>query len=271
MLIFSFLFYGVFAWFREQACTLVCPYGRLQSVLLDKNSIVVAYDNVRGEPRAPMERNKPRDNVGDCVECNACVAVCPTGIDIRHGTQLECVNCTACIDACNNTMRKVNLPEGLIRYSSEDALETRGRSLKMTGRVAIYGIIFVILSTLLTYLLVTRSDVETTILRPPGSLYTETEDGVIRNLYSVKLINKTHDDVPISFRVKAPEAASIAMVGPAPTVPADGLAESGFFVDVPAGQVYSPNSLITIEVIQAGEVIEEVTVPFLGPRKGVSP
>jgi cytochrome c oxidase accessory protein FixG len=121
MLVFSFLFYGVFAWFREQACTLVCPYGRLQSVLIDRNSIVVAYDYKRGEPRAALDRGGKKPDVGDCVECLACLHVCPTGIDIRNGTQLECVNCTACIDACNRTMRKIGLPEGLIRYPRRPA------------------------------------------------------------------------------------------------------------------------------------------------------
>ena len=265
MIIFSTLFYGVFAWFREQACTIVCPYGRLQSVLLDNNSILVAYDHKRGEPRAPMGRNQQRDEHGDCVECGQCVAVCPTGIDIRNGTQLECVNCTACIDACNRTMRKVKLPEGLIRYSSENGIKG-GKTFQVTGRIVIYTVVFTILMSILSFLLITRTDVEATILRTPGGLYQETNDGSIRNLYSVKVVNKTHNAVPVEFRLKAPIGGIIAMVGPNITVAPDGLAESALFIDIPAKQLYSPNTLVTIEVIQGGEVIDEINSAFMGPQ-----
>ncbi|MBY0433272.1 MAG: cytochrome c oxidase accessory protein CcoG, partial [Cyclobacteriaceae bacterium] len=113
---FTFIFYGVFAYFREQACIVVCPYGRLQSVLLVKDSIVVAYDWLRGEPRGKLKKNQVAEGHGDCIDCKLCVHVCPTGIDIRNGTQLECVNCTACIDACDDVMLKINKPKGLIRY-----------------------------------------------------------------------------------------------------------------------------------------------------------
>jgi len=266
MIIFSFLFYGVFAWFREQACTLVCPYGRLQSVLIDSNSIMVAYDHKRGEPRAPMERDTDRINRGDCVECNACVAVCPTGIDIRNGTQLECVNCTACIDACNRTMRKINLPEGLIRYSSEEKIST-GRGFHLTGRIIIYSILFTVLVSILSFLLVTRKDIETTILRTPGTLFQETEEGTIRNLYTVKLVNKTFEDRPVFFRLKTPAGGSITMVGPTPLVEADSFAESVFFVDIPAGMLFSQNTLISIEVVGGDGVIEVIRTSFTGPRR----
>ena len=267
---FSLIFYFVFAWFREQACTLVCPYGRLQGVLIDSNSIIVAYDHQRGEPRAPMGRGERESSLGDCVECGACVSVCPTGIDIRNGTQLECVNCTACIDACNRTMRKVNLPEGLIRYSSENGIAGKG-GFRMTGRIGIYSVIFVLLTLLLTYLLVTRSAVEATILRTPGSLYTETDDGMVRNLYTVKVVNKTFDPIPIEFHAVAPKAARVRMVGRDISVAADSIAASAFFVDIPRDQLFSQSTLVTIEVISNGKILETIRTSFMGPGKRSEP
>ncbi len=267
MIVFSFLFYGVFAWFREQACTLVCPYGRLQGVLIDSNSIVVAYDYQRGEPRAPMRRGKGERTEGDCVECNACVAVCPTGIDIRNGTQLECVNCTACIDACNRTMQKVNLPQGLIRYSSQAQIEGKPKKW-ITGRVGIYSVVLAILVTLLTVLLVTRTDVETTILRPPGSLYTEIDHDLVRNLYTAKLVNKTSHEVPVSFRLKSPKGGTLTLVGAAITVPPRGISESAFFVDLPQSMLFSASTLIEVEVLDNGKVAKTVRTNFLGPQPG---
>ncbi|MBP8067359.1 MAG: cytochrome c oxidase accessory protein CcoG, partial [Pedobacter sp.] len=130
LLIFSAVFYAVYAFFREQACTVVCPYGRLQSVLLDRNSMIVAYDYKRGEPRGHA---KHQENLGDCIDCHQCVKVCPTGIDIRNGVQMECVACTACIDACDHIMDKLDKPRGLIRYASENTI-ANGEPLRYTNR-----------------------------------------------------------------------------------------------------------------------------------------
>ncbi|WOC52371.1 cytochrome c oxidase accessory protein [Bergeyella porcorum] len=133
MILFTGAFYFVFAWFREQVCTLVCPYGRLQGVLIDKQTINVYYDFKRGENRSKWRKGEDRKALGkgDCIDCNQCVVVCPTGIDIRNGQQLECVNCTACIDACDEVMEKVGLPKGLIRYATEDEIEQE-RPFKFT-------------------------------------------------------------------------------------------------------------------------------------------
>src|SRR5690606_12468123 len=135
ILIFTGIFYWVFSWFREQVCIVVCPYGRLQGVMLDRNSIVVAYDYIRGEIRGKFKKNEDRTqaNKGDGIDCNQCVDVCPTGIDIRNGTQLECVNCTACIDACDHMMESVGLPRGLIRYDSEEGIVNKAAK-KFTPR-----------------------------------------------------------------------------------------------------------------------------------------
>jgi cytochrome c oxidase accessory protein FixG len=170
-LVFSGVFYGVFAFFREQVCTVVCPYGRLQSVLLDKNSMIVAYDYKRGEPRGVAKKNT-ENNLGDCIDCFACVKVCPTGIDIRNGVQMECVGCTACIDACNNIMDKIGKPRGLIRYASENSI-ANGEKLHYTTRMKMYTLLCFAVLTVLSAFLFTRKDVDATIMRTPGILFQE--------------------------------------------------------------------------------------------------
>jgi len=257
MVLFSALFYWVFAFFREQACTLVCPYGRLQGVLLDEKSIVVAYDYKRGEPRGAK-------NAGDCVDCNHCVNVCPTGIDIRNGTQLECVNCTACIDACNSIMDKVKKPRGLIRYDSHDGIN-KGQKLSVTPRNIFYTIILVVLLIVLSVLLMTRSAIQTTILRTPGVLYQDAGDGNLTNLYNIKVINKTLESKPIELRLKSP-TGEISMVGGEMVVPGGALKEAVFFVKIKKETVHLTSTPIVIDVISGGEVLEEIDTSFLGPN-----
>ena len=185
--IFSGVFFFVFANFREQVCTMVCPYGRLQGVLLDQNSIVIAYDYLRGEPRGKIKKSEPSQNLGDCIDCHLCVEVCPTGIDIRNGTQLECINCTACIDACDDVMLKVKRPKGLIRYASKNEIETKARKI-FSPRTIGYTVVLLLLIGLLAVLVLTRSNVELTILRTPGLLYQDQPGNKISNLYDVKII-----------------------------------------------------------------------------------
>ena len=190
MTIFSGVFYGNFAFFREQACTTVCPYGRFQGVLLDRKSIVIAYDHLRGEARGLFRKGEERSTAGkgDCIDCKACVHVCPTGIDIRNGTQLECVNCTACIDACDHMMRKVNLPTGLIRYASEDEV-TGEKPFRFNTRMKAYTAVLAVLVGVLATLIALRTDTETTVLRTPGMLFQTRPNGRISNLYAIKMLN----------------------------------------------------------------------------------
>jgi len=268
MLLFSLTFYGVFARFREQVCTMVCPYGRLQGVMLDSNSIVVAYDNVRGEPRGKYRKDGERNSLGDCVDCTLCVQVCPTGIDIRNGTQLECVNCTACIDACNGVMEKLEFPKGLIRFASLNGI-LNGEKLKVTPRIVLYIVLFTGLIFLLLFLMTNRTQVEATILRTPGVLYQEIDDGILQNLYNVKIINKTFEKFPVSLKLLKPEEGEIYMVtGSELYVEEEALAESAFFVKIPREKVVSQKMPVTIGVYRSGELIEKVNTTFLGPRVG---
>lgn len=268
LLMFTSVFYGVFARFREQACIAVCPYGRLQSVLLVKNSIVVIYDWLRGEPRGKLRKNQPAaEPRGHCVDCKLCVHVCPTGIDIRNGTQLECINCTACIDVCDDVMEKVGFPKGLIRYSSHSAVE-QGKQRVFTPRVAGYSAVLTALIALLGYLIFTRADVEMTVLKAPGTLYTKTEDGAISNVYNIEFVNKTFEDIPVDIRVESPPTATLLKIGPGPLViPREGMVKNLFIVKIPESDMAGLKTSIVLSAYRNGEKIESAKARFAGPIK----
>jgi len=231
VIVFSGIFYFVFSRFREQACVIVCPYGRFQSVLLDKTSIVISYDFLRGENRGKLSRKKePKPDQGDCIDCNQCVEVCPTGIDIRNGTQLECVNCTACIDACDTVMEKVDKPLGLIKYASYDAIKTNEHKI-ITPRAIGYSVVLFGLMVLLTTLLLLRSPIEATILRSPGTMFNMLANGNISNIYSVKIINKTFKKIPVDFRLKK-MVGKITIAGSKMEIQPDGIGQSALIVEI---------------------------------------
>jgi cytochrome c oxidase accessory protein FixG len=262
---FTGIFYGVYAKFREQACIAVCPYGRLQGVLLTRESIVVAYDWLRGEPRTRIRKSQPMPaDAGDCIDCKLCVHVCPTGIDIRNGTQLECVNCTACIDVCDDVMEKVGRPKGLIRYASYQGIKDSVQKL-ITGRTIGYSIVLLILLGVLGFTLITRSDVETTVLKVPGTLY-QREPGYITNLYNVEFVNKTFGEVHLDIKVESPTAAELRKVDGAPiVVPAEGLQKGVYFIRIPEDHVVSARTVVELGVYRDGERLETVSVKFIGP------
>jgi cytochrome c oxidase accessory protein FixG len=268
---FTAIFYGVFAWFREQACIAVCPYGRLQGVLLGKDSIVVAYDWVRGEPRGKMKKDQVDSSKGDCIDCKLCVHVCPTGIDIRNGTQLECVNCTACIDACDDVMVKVGKPKGLIRYASYNSIK-EGIQKLIRPRVLGYIVVLLALVTFLSFMIATRSDIETTILKVPGTLFQRGEDGTISNLYNVEFVNKTFEDITLEVKVDSPPEAILSKVGEQSiVVPAGEMLKSVYFIKIPADKIDEARQVIMIGVYKDGKRIEKVKVKFIGPVKSINP
>src|SRR5688572_3510146 len=262
MAIFTGIFYWVFASFREQVCTIVCPYGRLQGVMLDKKSIVVAYDYGRGEPREKLHKNQVRTE-GDCIDCNQCVQVCPTGIDIRNGTQLECINCTACIDACNSIMDLINKPQGLIRYASEEEISEK-KKFQFTTRMRAYTAILVVLMGVFVTLLVTRKNIDATILRTPGMMYQKKENGNISNLYNISLINKTNKAYPVTLKLLEPQG-EIKMVRSGLNLPEQGITEGVFFAEIPKGELHKMNTEIKIGVFSGDQLITTKTTKFLGP------
>lgn len=263
ILVFSGIFYGVYAFFREQACTVVCPYGRLQSVLLDKNSMIVAYDYKRGEPRGNFKKHAELP-LGDCIDCHQCVKVCPTGIDIRNGVQMECVGCTACIDACDNIMDSIGKPRGLIRYASENSI-AKGEPLHYTVRMKLYTALCFLLLAVLSVILITRKDVDATVIRTAGMLYQEKGVDSISNLYNIKLINKTTKD--ISLDVKLVDVnGRIQMVGKQRVVIAKESQASGtFFIVLPRTAVPQRKTEIKLVLSQNGKELAKAKTNFLGP------
>jgi len=271
LLIFTGVFYFVFAWFREQVCIIACPYGRLQGVLLDTKSIVVAYDHKRGEAeqgRKKFRKNEDRKTLGfgDCIDCMQCVHVCPTGIDIRNGTQLECVNCTACIDACDDIMESVNYPKGLIRYASEENIEKK-KQFEFTARMKGYAAVLVILTGVLIGMLFLRSDVEAVVLRLPGQLYEMKDDNMISNVYTYKLINKTTKEYHnIELKLLNHNGNINFVTHVEVVVPAQGLSEGTLFIELHQATLKGHKTKVEIGVYSNGELIESTTTNFLGPR-----
>jgi cytochrome c oxidase accessory protein FixG len=226
---FSLIFYWVFAFFREQACTIVCPYGRLQGVLLDQDSIVIAYDHKRGEPRVKIKKNEIQSDKGDCIDCHLCVDVCPTGIDIRNGIQLECVNCTACIDACDEVMLKINRPKKLIKYASLNGIENKTK-FKITPRMMLYSVILVVLLGILGYLLSIRTDYSVNVLRTPGMLFQEQPNGKVSNVYDLNIVNKTFNETLVQIKLESPANGELKLVGKDIVLKSQQIVETKFLV-----------------------------------------
>jgi len=270
LLVFTFIFYFVFAWFREQVCIIVCPYGRLQGVLLDNKSINVAYDFVRGEGESGRKKIRKDENRGalghgDCIDCKQCIQVCPTGIDIRNGTQLECINCTASIDACDAIMDKSGFDKGLIRYASEDDIEKKEK-FKFIARLIAYSAILSILAIVLVAMIFLRNDVEATILRLPGQTFQSTETS-IKNIYTVKLINKTTEDInDVSIKLISPEG-TVDLVGGNLSISRQGLKEGTLFIEIDKKDLNSSKEKLEIGIYSEGKLIETTTTNFTGPIK----
>lgn len=265
LVIFTTVFYFVFTRLREQVCTTICPYGRLQGVLLDPNSMVVAYDHKRGEDRAKFKKNEDRSvfGKGDCIDCHQCVNVCPTGIDIRNGTQLECVNCTACIDECDHMMEGVGLEKGLIRFVSEKGI-ANGTRFELTRRVKAYSALLIALLGVLIVLLVTRSDFHATIMRQRGTTYHVTKDGNLGNVFELNLTNKTKKSYNVVLKTEDP-VVQIQLVVDDLRLKSEGHLKERFVVRAPFSLLKKGMKEIEVIVYGNGEEIERVRTKLIGP------
>lgn len=265
ILFFTLAFFTVFAFVREQVCTNICPYGRLQGVLLDKDSVVVTYDYKRGEPRGKYAKVDMKQ-LGDCIDCNQCVNVCPTGIDIRNGTQLECTNCTACIDACNFMMEKVGRPTGLIRYDSENNI-ANGKKFKITGRIIGFSVALLAITTTIIVLLATRSAVGVKLMRSQGLTYQERGTDSISNLYNIKLENKTADTFYLTLKVKN-VANAVEMVGEKHImILPEAQKSNNFFIVLPKAMLKNGKNEIDLEIYNGDAIMDVKATTFLAPMQ----
>lgn len=265
MAFFNFMFFADFAWFREQFCLIACPYGRFQSALLDGDSMIVGYDYNRGEPRGVLRKNQARTE-GDCIDCHRCVAVCPTGIDIRMGLQMECVNCTACMDACDEIMEKINKPKGLIRYTSEAALESRPRRF-MRFRTLAYTMIFVALWSTGGYMLVNRSETVVRVVRPPGASFTlDGQQAVISNLFTAKVSNKTERDMVLVPRV--PDGYEVTAALNPWNVPAQTTGQNQVFIRKDKADFDADGSeQLTLSFYEGDRLVSTNQITLMGPKQ----
>jgi len=262
--VFTLVFYLVYTQVRELVCTVICPYGRLQGVLLDPHTLVVAYDDLRGEPRGKLDRHAdPNLLRGDCVDCGLCVAVCPTGIDIRNGTQLECINCTVCIDACDEVMDKIHKPRQLIGYFSRNMIEKKEKP-SFTGRMLSYSLVITVLLSTLSFFIFTRSDMEFTVMRSPGFLYQDQPGGYISNIYNAQIINKASNARSVSVTSSDPDVKIKYIQAPG-TIGKGEEGKTVFFVFIPANRLHGLKTDIGLQLMVDKKIIKTVNTTFVGP------
>ncbi|MCB0660306.1 MAG: cytochrome c oxidase accessory protein CcoG [Saprospiraceae bacterium] len=284
MVLRSFVFYIVFSSLREQVCTTICPYGRLQGVMLDNKSLVVAYDFVRGEPRGKIKKTKvvPLPILseaqvaeekslnlaanGDCIDCKLCVHVCPTGIDIRNGTQLECVNCTACMDACDEVMEKINRPKGLVRIDSLEGI-TEGKHKIFNTRVKAYSIVLLVLLVIEGALFTMRSDIQGLMLRTPGMTYQTMEGGYVSNLYNYQLINKTGHEYDVTLKLMDVEGEITLVGSPDLHLSKNSQIKGSAFVKIHSDKLHSRKNKLTVGVYSGDQLISKIKTSFFSPPK----
>jgi cytochrome c oxidase accessory protein FixG len=267
---YGFATYGNAGWMREQVCMYMCPYARFQSAMFDPNTLIISYDDARGEPRGARQRgiDYRERGLGDCIDCTMCVQVCPTGIDIRDGLQYECIGCAACIDICDEVMDKVGYPRGLIRYTTENALEGKKTRI-LRPRVVVYTVLLSVLTAVLAYGLLTRKPLELDIIRDRNALYRETNQGLTENFYTLKLINKSEQDHRYRITVSGLEGLRLIIADhEAIAVPAGEVLSLPVRVQVDPVNLTSMSNKIkfTMQTIDAPEIETTETARFLGPR-----
>jgi len=270
ILFYGFATYGNAGWLREQVCIYMCPYARFQSAMFDRDTLIISYDKERGEPRGPRKKSADRDklNLGDCVDCTICVQVCPTGIDIRDGLQYQCIGCAACIDACDDVMEKMGYPKGLIRYTTENSLEGK-KTHVFRPRVVIYGLVLLMLLSALAYGVATRVPLELDVIRDRNTLYRETRDGLVENVYTLKLLNMDRDLHLYELSVSGLEGARMKIDDPDLTVPGGEVKELTVRLQADPFELESASNEVFFTLTAREDASLTVTeeARFVGPRQ----
>jgi len=239
----TFTTYTLAGTMREQVCTYMCPWPRIQAAMIDENALNVTYRYDRGEPRGPHKKGESWDNRGDCIDCRQCVAACPMGIDIREGAQLECINCALCIDACDSIMERIGRPKGLIGYDTDDNVKRRQRGEQphykfIRTRTILYGSVLMAVALVMLFGLITRSDLDLNVLRDRNPTYVRLSDGSIRNGYTMRILNKSHKERTFAVDVEAKVKPDIEIIGVEETA-------EGWLVGVDPDRVRSLRILLT--------------------------
>lgn len=257
MILVSLFYYWIYSYIRESVCTLFCPYGRMQGVLLDAKSISVMYDYTRGDPRGINKK-------GDCIDCGQCISVCPTGIDIKNGTQLECVNCTACIDECNQVMAKIGKAKNLIKYASPYSIETGKNSLKNSRFIA-YSLVLLVLISVLIASITRRSSTESTLLRIPGTMYQKVNNDTISNIYRLKIINKSPEDKSLSIKLISPKEGKLILTEKSISIHQNSNFEHVVIIKIPKNIIKEKSVKIEAALYDNSNIIELIKTNFIAP------
>jgi cytochrome c oxidase accessory protein FixG len=270
--------YALAGTMREQVCTYMCPWPRIQGALVDKDTLTITYRYERGEPRAPHKKDETWEGRGDCIDCQQCVVVCPMGIDIRDGAQLECIQCGLCIDACNGVMKKIGRPANLIAYDTDEnvALRCDKKPAKpfrpLRARTMLYVVVFALAGSIMLFGLTTRSDIDISVLKDRAVPYVKLVSGDIRNAYTLKVANKQRNVRRLGLAVEGLTGARIEIIGEGlmsgaahVTAEPDGVDRYRVLVTAPAASVVSGGATVRF-VLSDASGMSSVAAPFEGPE-----
>lgn len=266
---YGFATYGNAGWFREQMCIYACPYARFQSVMFDKDTLLIAYDEKRGEPRGARKKtgSSAEQDLGSCIDCKLCVQVCPTGIDIRDGLQYQCITCAACIDICDEVMDKMNYPRGLIKYTTENALAGKKTDI-FRPRILVYGGLLLGITLAMFYGLATRIPLEMDVIRDRNSLFVENDEGLIENVYTLRILNMQENDERYKIEIQGLEGASLQLDSPEISVGPGKILDLPVRISIDPANLKSPTSKVSFHIQSLINKDLKYTTEsrFLGPR-----
>lgn len=271
--------YALAGTMREQVCTYMCPWPRIQSALIDRDTLTVTYRSERGDPRGPHKKGESWEGRGDCIDCKQCVVVCPMGIDIRNGPQLECIQCGLCIDACDRVMKKVERPTGLIAYDTDENVLRRWKKFParrfnpFRPRTLVYGVVLAITASVMIFGLATRTDVELSVLKDRSLPFVQLANGDVRNGYTLKLVNKLRKAREFDVRVEGIEGARVEIIGeggdsslPRVSASADGVERYRLLVTAPVSSLGGANTSVKVTLLDSGSEVARSAANFLGPE-----